>query len=303
MAELPSATLGPAGAGKRAEGEMTEIEVPLVHDARRVNGITMHYVRAGEGPPLVLLHGWGSTWYMWRKVMAGLARDFTVIAPDLRGIGDSSKPPGGYDKLTLAHDVHALVHELDLGPILLVGHDWGGPVAYLYAATFAADVQRLAMLETALPGLQYEFDVRLAGELWHNAFHAVGDLPEALIVGRERTYLRWFYEHNAYDPSAIEPDAVDEYVRCYSGVGALRASLEWYRSGAKDAHDTQQAARTRLTLPVLALGGDHCLGNTARNAMRAVADDVTGVLIARCGHWMPEERPAETLAELQGFLG
>jgi pimeloyl-ACP methyl ester carboxylesterase len=279
------------------------VGLPAVeHDARRVNGMTMHYVRAGQGPPLVLLHGWGSTWYMWRRLIAPLAERFTVIAPDLRGLGDSSKELGGYDKLNVARDVHALVEELELGPIHLVGHDWGGPVAYLYAAGLKAPVRQLAMLETLVFGVEYALDVRLTSELWHNAFHAVRDLPEVLTAGRERQYLRYFYEVNAYNPAAIEPEAVDEYVRCYSGLGAMRAGFEWYRTMDQDLPAMQEAARTRLTIPVLALGGDASLGATPANAMRAVADAVQGGIVERCGHWMPEEQPAETLARLQAFL-
>jgi pimeloyl-ACP methyl ester carboxylesterase len=276
--------------------------VTLVHDARRVNGMTMHYVRAGQGPPLVLLHGWGSTWYMWRRLIAPLAERFTVIAPDLRGIGDSSKEAGGYDKLNLARDVHALVQELELGPIHLVGHDWGGPVAYLYAAGLRAPVRQLAMLETLVFGVEYEMDIRLTSELWHNAFHSVRDIPEMLTAGRERQYLQYFYEVNSYNPSAIEPEAVDEYVRCYSGLGAMRAGFEWYRTMDEDVPAMQKAAETKLTIPVLALGGDVSLGATPVNAMRAVAEDVQGGVIERCGHWMPEEQSAETLARLQSFL-
>jgi pimeloyl-ACP methyl ester carboxylesterase len=276
--------------------------IAVEHDARRVNGMTMHYVRAGQGPPLVLLHGWGSTWYMWRKLIGSLAERFTVIAPDLRGIGDSSKPLDGYDKLNLARDVVALVEELDLGPIQLVGHDWGGPVAYLYAAGLRAPVQRLVMLETIVFGVEFELDIRLQSELWHNSFHAVRDLPEALVAGRERTYLRYFYEVNSYDPSAIEPEAIDEYVRCYSGLGAMRAGFEWYRTMEHDLRDMQEAAQTPLTMPVLALGGDASLGESTLNAMRAVGEDVQGGVLERCGHWMPEEQPAETLVRLHAFL-
>lgn len=271
------------------------------HDAVHVNGIKLHYVVAGSGPPLLLLHGWGSTWFMWRHVIEPLAAEYTVIAPDLRGIGDSSKATSGYDKLSLARDVHALVQALDLGPVRLVGHDWGGPVAYLYAAV-VGEVERLAMLETMLPGLEFALDIRLAGGLWHNLFQAVPDLPEALVAGRERLYLRWFYEHNAYDPSAVDAAAIDEYVRCYSGPGALRASFEWYRTADQDAADIQRAAQRRLTLPVLALGGDSCLGASPLNAMRAAADDVHGGVLERCGHWMPEERPDALLAALRPFL-
>lgn len=274
----------------------------LKHDARRVNGMTMHYVRAGEGPPLVLLHGWGSTWYMWRRLIAPLAERFTVIAPDLRGVGDSSKEASGYDKLNMARDVHALVEALGLGPVHLVGHDWGGPVAYLYAAGLEAPVRQLVMLETLVFGIEYEMDIRLTSDLWHNAFHAVRDVPEMLTVGRERQYLKYFYEVNSYNPSAIEPEAVDEYVRCYSGLGAMRAGFEWYRTMDQDLPAMREAARTRLTIPVLALGGDISLGDTPGNAMRAVADDVRGGVVERCGHWMPEEQSAETLARLQAFL-
>ncbi|CAB4929123.1 unannotated protein [freshwater metagenome] len=277
-------------------------EAQLVHDARSVNGMTMHYVRAGEGPPLVLLHGWGSTWFMWRKLIGPLSEHYTVIAPDLRGIGDSSKPAGGYDKTTIATDVRALVEELGFDAIRLVGHDWGGPVAYLYAAGLKAPVERLAMLETLVFGVDYEFDLRLEGELWHNAFHAVADLPEAMTVGRERTYLSYFWERNAYNASAIEPEAIEEYVRCYSGLGAMRAGFNWYRTMDQDLPAMQEAARTKLTMPVLALGGDASLGGTPGNAMRAVAENVESAVIERCGHWMPEEQPAATLDRLLTFL-
>jgi pimeloyl-ACP methyl ester carboxylesterase len=278
------------------------IAADLIHDSRRVNGTTLHYVRAGEGPPLVLLHGWGSTWYMWRKLIGPLSRHYTVVAPDLRGIGDSSKPVDGYEKINIARDVQALVEELGLGSIRLVAHDWGGPVAYLYAAGLGASVERLAMLETMVFGVEFEFDLRLSGELWHNSFHAVRDLPEALTAGRERAYLSYFYEVNSYDSSRIEPEAIDEYVRCYSGLGAMRAGFEWYRTMERDLADMQAAATSRLRMPVLALGGDASLGGTTLNAMKAVADDVEGGVLERCGHWMPEERPAETLSRLESFL-
>jgi pimeloyl-ACP methyl ester carboxylesterase len=274
----------------------------FVHDARRVNGMTMHYVRTGSGPPLVLLHGWGSTWYMWRRLIGPLSERFTVIAPDLRGIGDSSKEAGGYDKLNLAHDVVALTEELDLGPFQLVGHDWGGPVAYLCAAATSAPVRQLAMLETLVFGVEYEMDIRIPTGLWHNAFHAVRDVPEMLTAGRERQYLQYFYEVNAYNPAAIDPAAVDEYVRCYSGLGAMRAGFEWYRTMDQDLAAMSAAAQQPLTIPVLALGGDVSLGSTPLNAMRAVAENVQGDVIERCGHWMPEEQPAATLARLQAFL-
>jgi pimeloyl-ACP methyl ester carboxylesterase len=279
-----------------------EVAGDLEHDSLRANGTTLHYVRAGEGPPLVLLHGWGSTWYMWRKLIGRLSRSYTVIAPDLRGIGDSAKPADGYEKLNIARDVQALVEELGFESIRLVAHDWGGPVAYLYAAGLKAPVERLAMLETMVFGVEFEFDLRLSGALWHNSFHAVRDLPEVLTAGRERAYLSYFYEVNSYDSSQIEPEAVDEYVRCYSGLGAMRAGFEWYRTMERDLADMQAAAQSPLLMPVLALGGDASLGETTLNAMKAVADDVEGGVVERCGHWMPEERPTETLGRLETFL-
>lgn len=281
---------------------MTGGPLELSHGLEEVNGVRLHYVRAGEGPPVVLLHGWGSTSFMWRKLMTLLAESYTVVAPDLRGIGDSDKPEGGYEKLSLARDVNGLVERLELGPVRLVGHDLGGPVAYLYAAALEAPVERLAMLETVLFGVPFELDPRIVQPPWHVAFHAEPGLAEALVVGRERTYLRFFYERDSYDPGMIEEEAIDEYARCYAGSDSLRASFEWYRTLPRDAADIQEAARNRLQIPVLALGGDSSLGVSTENAMRAVADDVDGHVVERCGHWMPEERPDEVAERLRTFL-
>jgi pimeloyl-ACP methyl ester carboxylesterase len=264
-----------------------------------VNGVRLHYLRAGSGDPVVLLHGWPQTSYEWRKILPALAARFTVIAPDLRGLGDSSKPVTGYDKRTLADDVYKLLGELGVERIHLVGHDWGGVVAYAYAAAHPGDVRSLAVLDVAIPGAGLEQIPQASPTrgLWHISFHGVRDLPEALVSGRERTYLTWFYR-TAYDPQAISEEDIDEYVRCYSEPGALRAGFEYYRAIWQDVEHNRENAKTRLEMPVLALGGDRGFGDLTRHSLEAVARDVRGVVLERCGHWVPEERPAELLEHL-----
>ncbi len=274
----------------------------FAHHTARVNDVLLHYVIRGEGEPIVLLHGWPQTWYEWRKLMPALARRYTVIAPDMRGLGDSSKPATGYDKRTVAEDIYQLVRQLGFERILLVGHDWGGPVAYAYACAHPSDIRKLAILDVAIPGagLEQRLAFRPRG-VWHIQFHCVRDLPEALVTGRERTYLTWFYR-TAYNPTAITEQDIDEYVRCYSAPGALRAGFEYYRAIFTDAEHNIENAKTKLKMPVLALGGERGFRDLTIQSMQQLAENVRGEVIERCGHWIPEERPEYLTERLLDFF-
>src|ERR687890_2168502 len=173
--------------------------VTFSHHTASVNGIQMHYVIGGQGDPVVLLHGWPETWYAWHRVMPALAKNYTVIAPDLRGLGDSSKPLTGYDGKTLAEDIHQLVTQLGFKTIFLVGHDIGTQVAYSYAATYPTQVKRLVVMDLTIPG----FEPPGMKPIWWRSFHETPDVPEALVQGKEMIYLSWFYRNLAYNPSAI----------------------------------------------------------------------------------------------------
>jgi pimeloyl-ACP methyl ester carboxylesterase len=230
------------------------------HHMAIVNGVQIHYVIGGHGDPVVLLHGWPETWYERRHVMPALARNYTVIAPDLRGLGDSSKPLTGYDGKTVADDIFKLVTQLGFKQIFLVGHDWGGQVAYSYAAAHPSDVRRLVILEAPLPGIAPFTNFDLTSGIWWFPFHLVPDLPEKLVAGKERLYLSWFYDH-AYNKSAINGADVSEYVRHYSTPGGMHAGFGYYRAYFDDVSQNKGYAKTKLTMPVLALGGDHSFRN------------------------------------------
>jgi pimeloyl-ACP methyl ester carboxylesterase len=277
-------------------------EPTFQHHTARVNDVMLHYVIAGQGDPVVLLHGWPQTWYEWRKIIPVLAQRYTVIAPDMRGIGDSSKPVGGYDKRTVADDIYKLVRHLGHEKIFLVGHDWGGPTAYAYAVAHPADVRKLVILDVSIPGPGTEkgFPFRRGG-VWHIQFHNVRDLPEALVTGRERIYLSWFYR-TVYNPGAIGEADIDEYVRCYSAPGALRAGFEYYRAIFDDAEHNKDGASNKLKMPVLALGGERGFGALTKRAMQQLAENVRGGVIEKCGHWIPEERPEYLSEQLLTFF-
>jgi pimeloyl-ACP methyl ester carboxylesterase len=265
----------------------------------------MHYVMGGKGEAVVLLHGWPQTWFEWRRVMPALAEQYTVIVPDLRGLGDSDKPAAGYDTRTVATDIHELVKQLGFSRLFLVGHDIGGWVAYAYAAANRDEVRRLAILEIVAPDdpiLQFT-TLTPQGSLWHFTFHFLRDLPEALIYGREGLYLSWFYRYGAYNPAAIDEEALAEFVRCYSAEGGLRAGFEYYRALFTDIEQTKENMQTKLEMPLLALGGEVSFGEFMGHEWPKYASNVQGEVVPQAGHWIPEEQPAFLAERLLGFFG
>jgi pimeloyl-ACP methyl ester carboxylesterase len=295
------------------EGISFQIDnVTFSHHMASVNGIQIHYVMGGQGEPIVLLHGWPQTWYEWRHVMPALAKNnYTVIAPDLRGLGDSSKPVTGYDGNTTAEDIYQLVSQLGFNKIFLVGHDIGSQTAYSYAAAHPNNVSKLVISEYHLPGvLPEEQEQELEAPLWWFGFHQTPDIPEALTAGKEREYLSWFYRGLAYNPEAITEADIDEFVSHYSAPGGMRAGFEYYRAFPIDAEQNKELSRTKLEMPVLVLGGDiypalggDFPGNFALNSTQAVAQDVRGVIVPLSGHWIPEEQPGFVIDQLFNFFG
>ena len=288
----------------------TPIDTLLVHRMTTVNGVRLHYVVAGKGPAVVFTHGFPSTSYEWRHVMARLAGCYTTVAVDLRGMGDSERPPGGYDAFTMAQDVRALMHSLGHDKVFLVGHDIGAPVAYAYAAQYPQDVTKLVTVELVLAGAGLEDLIRDHGQqLWHFQFQAVPNLPEVLVAGRERAYLEELFRPYTYNPAAITDAAIDEYVRAYSQPGAMRAGFDYYRQIPVTAEKVkaQLAAPGKLTLPVLALAADHSMGapgfgDPAKASIERVASNVTYEVVPDSGHWIPEERPDWLAERLDRFF-
>lgn len=274
------------------------------HAYADLGDVLIHYVTAGSGPPLVLLHGWPQTWYEWRHIVPELAQHYTLVMPDLRGLGDSSRPAGGYDKKTVANDIWRLVHDrLGHQRFYLVGHDWGGPTAYALAAAHPDAVRRLAILDVVIPGDGGDFSQ--SGRRWHHAFHMTADLPEALVHGRERLYIAWFYRTFGYRPDAIGEADIDEYARTYAQPGTMRAGFAFYRALPQDAADNAAiVARFKLPMPVLGIGGANGRGRGAEvgESLRRVASNVRAEIFTECGHWIPEEQPARLVRVLRDFF-
>ncbi|MDW5265518.1 MULTISPECIES: alpha/beta fold hydrolase [Acidobacteriaceae] len=272
-------------------------------------GLRLHYVLAGEGErTIVLLHGFPQTWWEWRHVIPNLvSAGFRVIAPDYRGAGNSSRPAGGYDKRTMAGDIHRLLREhLQIqGPVALVGHDIGLMVAYAFAEMFRDEVSHLVVMDAPLPGTSVFDKLRVDPRVWHFAFHGARDVPEMLVAARERQYLQLFYNSRIFDPSAISEDDLDIYTSAYSAVGAMRAGFELYRAFDQDGLDNRSALAQngKLQIPVLALFG--AISNTSVGVevmMREVAENVRGLQISQSGHWIAEENPEELTEALETFL-
>ncbi|MBI3250076.1 MAG: alpha/beta hydrolase [Deltaproteobacteria bacterium] len=277
------------------------------HHSTVVNGFRMHYVIAGSGYPLVLLHGWPQSWYEWRKIIPALAERFTVIVPDLRGLGDSDRPMTGYDKRTLASDVHALVRSLGFEKIGLTGHDWGGAVAFYLAYDHPEMVEQLMILDM-IPGLgrrDGQMSIPTARRFWHVFFHGgMPDLAEQLVSKNIEAYLTYFYTSTVYNysPTVFSPEDIAEYVRVYSLPGALRAGFQYYRAGLQEDLDNLSGCTEKLKMPVLAWGGEVFLANIVP-IWQTVADSVRGGMVERCGHFIAEEKPEFVIQQALEFFG
>jgi pimeloyl-ACP methyl ester carboxylesterase len=232
----------------------------IQHHFLEVEGLRLHYVQAGKGDPVVLLAGFPQSWYAWRKVIPPLAEHHTVIAVDLPGQGDSDKPLNGYDTQSLARAVHGLMEKLGHKRFFLAAHDVGAWVAYPFCVAYSEAVRRLVLLEAFVPGATMPDSIPVSPgnwKSWHFAFHAIPDLPEALITGREREYLTWFLRRKAADPSVFTEEDIDEYLRIFKAPGGLRAGLAYYRAVFESIQQNKSAAK-KLAMPVLAFdGGDH----------------------------------------------
>jgi pimeloyl-ACP methyl ester carboxylesterase len=267
--------------------------------------LRQHVVTGGEGPPLLLVHGWPQTWYAWRLVMPALARDFTVIVPDQRGCGLSGKPADGYDTGTLAGDLAALMDALGHRRFAVAGHDTGMWIGYALAADHPDRVDRLAVAETPLPGVSPSpplfSGAHLNNALWHFAFNRLAAVNDQLVTGREEVYFGWQFATKAARP--LPEYAVRHYVDILAAdPGALHASFAMYRALDATIAQNQQRKTRRLAMPVLAIGGGHSLSDQVAATMKLAADDVQTLVIPGCGHHPPEEAPEETLAALTTFL-
>jgi len=266
-----------------------------------VNGLKFHYLTAGKGDPVVLLHGYAQNSHMWRSLIPELAKTHTVIAPDLRGFGQSAKPTTGYEKKSMAQDIHALVTSLGVKKAILVGHDIGLMVAYAYAAQYPAEVQRIVLMDAFLPGVGDWTTVWLLRDLWH--FHFYGEVPLKLVAGRERIYFEHFWNDFAADPKHSVSEADRRfYAAAYAQPGAMRAGFEVFRAFEQDAKDFAEFAQTKLAMPMLVLTGEKASGNFLIEQARLVDSNVEGVVIKGSGHWLMDEAPTQVIPQLVGFI-
>jgi len=266
-----------------------------------VNGVKLHYFIGGKGSAVVLLHGYAETSHMWFPIMPLLAKNHTVIVPDLRGAGDSSKPESGYDKKNMAVDIHALVVSLGFNRAEVVGHDIGLMVAYAYAAQFPQETERLVLMDAFLPGIGDWKNVWLMRDLWHFHFH--GEVPLALVKGRERTYFEHFWNDFAADPKHSVPEADRRfYAKEYAKPGGMRAGFEYFKNFELDAKDFAELGKTPLPMPVLVLTGEKASGNFLIEQAKLVATNVQGQVVTGSGHWLMEEAPDKVIPALTTFL-
>jgi pimeloyl-ACP methyl ester carboxylesterase len=268
---------------------------------KEIDGIKLHYLTAGHGPALVLLHGYAETALMWKPIIPALASRFTVIVPDLPGIGDSAIPASGLDMNTAATRMHALVRSLGVEKAEVIGHDIGLMVAYAYAAQFPAEVTKLVLMDAFLPGVGDWQTVYNDPRNWHFRFN--GPTPEALVRGRERTYYEHYWNDFAADKNHSIPEADRRaYAAAYARPGRMRAGWSYFVSFQQAANDFARLAQTKLPMPVLSIGGEKSLGDFLGRQTRLVAVNATVIVLSNTGHWLMEENYKETSAALLKFL-
>jgi pimeloyl-ACP methyl ester carboxylesterase len=265
-----------------------------------VDGVTMHVRVGGKGPAVVLLHGFGDTGDMWAPLAAELARDHTVVVPDLRGMGLSSIPESGYDKKTQAADIRGVLNALKIEHSVVVGHDIGTMVAFAYASRYPERTDRLVVMDAPVPGIPPWNDIVRSPMLWH--FDFGGPDMERLVAGRERIYLDRFWNEFAGTPAKVDEGTRQHYAKLYARPGAMHAAFAQFRSIRQDAVDNEASMTKKLSMPVLAVGGEKSFGANEAIVMRNAADKVTEVVIPGAGHWLMEEAPTQTIAAIRGFM-
>lgn len=296
----------PAAESKPAETTETTQTAPanppenFKHATATVNGIKIHYVIGGKGDPLVLVHGFGQNWYMWNRLLPELSKHFTVIAPDLRGVGESDKPESGYDKKTMASDIHELVNQLGYKNINLAGHDIGLMVAYAYAAQYGDSVKKVALMDALLPGIEPVWS-NVKGSAWWFGFFAwpaSGDI----VKGKEKEFLTNFWPVVGHVKDPFTPEESAEFIRAYAVEGGTTAAFKWFGAFDQDGKDNLVFAKKKLKMPLLAMGGEYFAAAFLKDHSKLVAENVTESKIAGAGHWLVQENTAQVQKDLLAFF-
>ncbi|HWE25901.1 MAG TPA: alpha/beta hydrolase [Myxococcales bacterium] len=289
------------GASFPAAAKKKTAAVDIASRTATPGGVKIHYLVAGKGPTVILIHGYAETSRMWRPLILRLASKFTVIAPDLPGIGDSDIPTSGLDMKSAATRIHRLVQALGVEKARVVGHDIGLMVAYAYAAQFPNEVEKLVLMDAFLPGIPGWEAIYNHPHLWHFRFN--GPAPEALVKGRERIYFDSLWNGFAADKKHSIPDADRKaYVKAYSRSGRMRAGWQYFVVFPQTAQEFAELAKNKLPFPVLSIGGEKANGAALAEQTKLIATEVASVIIPNCGHWLMEERPQETMDALIKFL-
>jgi len=301
MREFASVALSAVLLGTTARAQVPSFPANFKTRTISTPGAQIFVRVGGQGPAVVLLHGYGETGDMWAPLAAGLARGHTVIVPDLRGMGLSSHPAGGYDKKTQAGDVAAVLDTLKIDKVDLVTHDIGNMVGYAFAAGQPGRVTKFALLDAPLPGVGPWDEILKNPLLWH--FRFGGPDMERLVKGRERIYLDRFWNEFSADPKRFDEASRRHYARLYALPGAMHSGFEQFKAFDQDAIDNQAfLAKGKLTMPVLAVGGEKSFGPTMAVVMHAVATNVEGAVVPDSGHWLMEENPTATVSTIVDFL-
>jgi pimeloyl-ACP methyl ester carboxylesterase len=264
------------------------------------NGTTLHVRIGGRGPAVLLLHGFGESGDMWSELAAQLMANHKVIVPDLRGMGLSAHPASGYTKTAQANDMAGVLTALHVGTVDLVCHDIGNMVGYAFAALFPTRARRLVVIDAPLPGIAIWEEIERGHRQWHFSFY--GPDEERLVAGRERIYLDRFWNEMSVDPKRVTDETRAHYAALYARPGAMHSAFEQFKAFDDDAVAFRALAQRKITIPVLALGGDASFGERQALVMRAVATDVTGGVIPHSGHWIMDENPAATISFVRDFL-
>jgi pimeloyl-ACP methyl ester carboxylesterase len=302
-----TAVAGPASTPLAVTASAEQLPAGFTEHKTLAGSVGIHYVIGGHGPTLVLIHGYPQTWYEWRHIMPALAQHYTVIAPDLRGAGDSDAPATGYDKKTMAADLHEVLTQLGrTKDVRIVGHDIGTMVAYSYAAAHPSDVTKLVLSEAPIPDPSiYDFPSLTADGpgVWNFGFFSIANgLPAQIIQGREQLWTDRFIDSLEVRKGSVDEQDVAVFAGHLREPGHLQASLAWFRSLPQDVNNDARYQKSKLRMPVLAIGASGSLGTFVGDQAKKYATNVTGVVIPDSGHWIYEEHPAQTTGLLLNFL-